>query len=184
VAAYTAASEAVHTEDDVLVIEGPASVSAEASAVFRGIKSSGRADGGAGRSYLTAGKYTVAEPVEEAEDLIVTEGGIDGGLGDDVRGGIKGVVGGCVVAVACARFTQQEIIRVSMGGKRALRVLHGYGERHLMVEVFGEANAVLAREGEPDVVPRVDGRGPGVVGFAQVIAGGDACLVFGHQTPH
>src|SRR5271165_2465760 len=71
-----------------------------------------------------------------------------------------------------------------MAGKRALGVLHGHGKGRLVVEVFGQSNAILAGESKADVVPWVDGRGAGIVGFTQVIAGGDACLIFGEQTPH
>src|SRR5271166_4783506 len=53
-----------------------------------------------------------------------------------------------------------------------------------MVEVFGEAKAVLAGESEAHVITGVDGRRAGVIGFAQIVAGGDAGFVFGNQTPH
>src|SRR5208337_1026832 len=68
---------------------------------------------------------------------------------------------------------------------RALRVFHGNREPYLLAdEVLGHANPVLARESESDVIPWVDRRRPGIVDFAEVVAGSDAFLAFGQQAPH
>src|SRR5580704_15635049 len=53
----------------------------------------------------------------------------------------------------------------------------------MLVEVFGQANAVLPGESEPDVVPGVDRGRPGIIDSAGVVAGGDSGFVLGHQAP-
>src|SRR5580700_7099400 len=53
----------------------------------------------------------------------------------------------------------------------------------MLVEVFGQANAVLPGESEPDVVPGVDRGRPGIIDSAGVVAGGDSRFVLGHQAP-
>src|ERR1700693_4541371 len=159
---------------------------------------------------VRAGKHAIAKAVIEAEEFIVSKTGIEGHLGNDIRRRVEGVrtcrgarrvkrgtgcTGGsvgtsgatgdrAVVGIAGAGRSEQEIVGVAVGAKSALRIFDGYSEGKFMVEIFGQANPVLASEGKADVVSRVDGLGTGIVGFAQVIAGSDSSNVFGDQTPH
>src|SRR5579863_9389005 len=165
---------------------------------------------GSADSEVCAGEYAVTKTVIQTEDLVVSKTRIERDLSDDVRRWVKcirarrcasgvksgaGCTGGgertsaatgdrVVVAIGCACGTKQEVVGVSVGCKRALRILHGYGERDLVVEVFGNANSVLAREGKPNVISRIDGHGPGVVGSTQIVAGLNSLFIFGDQTPH
>ncbi len=109
--------------------------------------------------------------------------GIKGDLGNEIRRRVGGVSSAGVVGVARARFAEQEIVRVVMRGQGALRVFDCESDRHLIAEVFRDAKTVLASERKTDVVTRIDGRGPGIVDFTQIVAGRDSCSVLGHQTP-
>src|SRR5579872_7133539 len=154
---------------------------------------------------VCAREGAVAESIIQSENLVVSKTRIERDLGDDVRRRVEGISGGrgasdvvrgtgcagrsvrvggatgdCViVTVGRARLAEQEVVGIAVRGKRSLWVFHGYGDCHLMVEVFGQANPILARKSEADVIPRIDGHGPGVVGFADVIAGSDAGFIFG-----
>ena len=181
----------MQTKNNVLVVEVPAGVGAKASTVFRGVIGSqyvGTCGGAAAAKCFSADiaarKYTVGEAVVKAEDLVVPEAGIKGDLGDDIGRWIERVGSAGVVAFAVARLAEQEVVGVVVQGERGLRVFYGDRKPELIAEVFGYAKAILARVTEPDVVTRVDRLGPGIVGFAGVVAGADSPLVFGHQTPH
>src|SRR5208282_2123781 len=142
VTADSAASEAMEAKDDVLVGEVPAGIGAKASAFFRGVVGSRRGSGasggaqGRGRSKFDAREDAVGEAVYDTKYLVVPKAGIKGGFGDEIGRRIGRVSPGCVVAIAGARFAEQEIVGVSVRGERALRVFHGESDRHLIAEVF------------------------------------------------
>ena len=126
----------------------------------------------------------VCESVDQAENLVVPKAGIKGDLGDEIGRRIGRVSSPCVEAIAGAGLAEQEIVRVVVRGECGLRVFHGDSDREFIAKVLGQANPVLTRESEPDVVTRVDRRGPGIVDFAQVVAGRDPRFALGYQTPH
>src|SRR5580692_1729050 len=88
-----------------------------------------------------------------------------------------------VVGVGGTRFPQQIVGNVVMRGECALRVFHGERDRHLVAEILGQTNSVLACKAEADVILSVDGLRTRVVGSASIVAGTNSNFVFGHQAP-
>src|SRR5208337_1373243 len=140
-------------------------------------------DGEIGELGRAVTAHAAAAEAMQAEEFVVPKTGIKSDFRDEIRRRISCVIGGCVVAVARARLAEQVIGNVAVGGERALRVFNGERDRHFIAEVFRQAKPVLARESESDVIPRIDGRGSGVVDSAGIVAGRDSRLVFGDQAP-
>src|ERR1700722_4544006 len=187
VAADTAAAETLHTKYEVME-EGPTRARTDSSAFFRGVISSGYggqagALGVAGHK-LHAGEDAVGKPVSQAYDFIVPEARIEGDLGDDIGCGIEGVGSiDTIVATAGSSRAHQKVAGIARRGQGSFRILDREGNRNLVAEVLGYAEAPLARKIETNVVIRVDGLRPSVVGFAHVIVNRDSLSIFGEQTP-
>src|SRR5208282_334058 len=102
----------------------PAGVGAEAAAVLRRVEGTGSrscrtgAIGSAADYEVGAGEDAVAEAVIEAEYLVVSEAGIEGGLGHDIGRRVEGIgrsrsAGDVVSGGGCARGS------VVVGGARS-----------------------------------------------------------------
>ena len=94
---HTATPEAMQAENEMLVVEGPASVGADASAVLRSVVSfvcigRGRRAARLARKILHAGEYAIPEAVEDSEYFVVSKAGIESQFGDNIGRGIEGVI--------------------------------------------------------------------------------------------
>ena len=91
----------MQTDVDVLVVERPAGIRTNTSAIFRGVvssesvRASNRATSAKRRDagYFAAGKYAVAESAIDSEHFVVSEAGFQGQLRDDIRRRVKRIIG-------------------------------------------------------------------------------------------
>src|ERR1700722_2297392 len=162
IASDSAAPEALQTKGDVFIEKAPKSTGADTAAFLGSLeRSRGRGCTGSRAQRVSSFKFdaredAVSKPVHQAEYFIVAKARIESDLGDQVRRRIERVGRCCVVAVACAGFSQQEVAGVAVRGQRPLRIFHRKCHRNLVVEGLGQADAVLAREIESDVIGRVN----------------------------
>src|SRR3984957_2148903 len=151
----------MQSEIDVLVVERPACVGANAAAVLRAVEGLRRAwprKASAARAgkILLAGKNPVAEAAVHSEHLVVSKARLKGKLRDDVGRGVERIVGnigsggcgggsggGIVQAAAGPHGADQKIVGIPMRGHRSLGIFHRYREPHLIVETLTQTQSVL-----------------------------------------
>src|SRR5271166_977064 len=108
------------------------------------------------RVRLLARKDAIAETVVDPEYFVVSKSGIERNLGDQIRRRVEGIVGGGVIAVAGAGFSEQEVRRVSVCCRSGLGGFYCKRDGYFVAEALGHANSVLAGKDEADVIRRID----------------------------
>src|SRR5215469_4101631 len=117
----------------------------------------------------------------DSEHLVVAAAGFESGLNDKVRRGVRrvaGAVGGIEQPTTRSRGANKERGRSAVGGQGGLGILDGEADPGFVVEVLGDAEAVLPRPSKPDVICRVDRHRRGLGTVVQALLG------FRGQAPH